>query len=289
MYIVMKIVIIITVVTAFLIIYMYRTRSQYTEMIQPIPKKVWTYWDTEKVPYIVEKCIESWRRVLPDFSIVVLNRNNLHKYVTIPDDILNHPNFNDMPARFADLVRLYVLEKHGGVWMDASIMLNEHFDSWMFDGTSEFYGYHIGIHNGWPVIENWFFACTKNHDFVRLWKEEFMQLMNFENVREYVNSRNKMGIDHSINEPEYLAMHLSAQKVLQIDKYPIDKLSLKSAADGPFRFLSKNNWDVKRGLEDACKNKEIRNPMLKLRGIERAVIEKHKNNDLSNKKCNWFN
>jgi hypothetical protein len=64
---------------------------------------------------------------------------------------------------------------------------------------------------------------------------------------------------------------------------------LKSAVDGPFRYLNKNNWVIKRGLEDACKNKEIRNPMIKLRGIDRAVIEKHLSNNLSNKKCNWFN
>lgn len=285
----MRTVLILLTLTMLLIMYTYMNRSEYTDYVQPIPKKVWTYWDSEQLPYVVEKCIENWRKVLPDYTIVLLNKNNLRQHVSIPDEIVNHPNFNDFPARFADLVRIYVLAEHGGVWMDASIMLNEHFDSWMFNGTADFYGYHIEIHNGWPVIENWFFACTKHNDFVRLWKEEFLQLKNFDHVSKYIESRNNLGIDHSIGHPDYLTMHLSAQKVLQIDKYPIEQLSLKNARDGPFLFLRNNDWDSKKGLEDACTNKEIRNPMMKIRGNDREVLAKHLDGKLSNDICKWFN
>jgi hypothetical protein len=284
----MRTVAILIAFTMLFIMYTYMNRSEYTGYVASIPKKVWTYWDTEKLPFFVDKCIENWRKILPDYTIVVLNKNNLHQYVSIPGEILNHPSFNDKPARFSDLVRLCVLAEHGGVWMDASIMLNEHFDSWLLNGTSDFYGYHINIHNGWPVVESWFFACTKHNDFVRLWKEEFLQIKNFKNVIEYVNSRVKLGVDHSLDDPYYLAIHIAAQKVLQINKYPINKISTTTAADGPYLYLSRNDWNIEKGLEDVCANKDIRKPLMKIRSCERQVIEANKDGKLSNTKCEWF-
>jgi mannosyltransferase OCH1-like enzyme len=150
-----------------------------------IPNKIWTFWDGE-VPDVVEKCISSWRKYNPTYSIVVLNKENLSNYLEPQEiEILNHPNFNDSVQRFSDVVRLLILSKYGGFWIDASIICHTSFD-WIHEIQEkkqvEIVGYYLDgftlsdykIHS--PVIESWFFACIPNSPFVKDWCNEFLSI-----------------------------------------------------------------------------------------------------------------
>ena len=123
-----------------------------------VPRKIWSYWDNQdKIPKSVKMCMESWKKSNPDYEIVLLTRKNFKGYVTIPDEIREHPHYNDSPQRFADLVRLYALEEHGGIWIDASVLIKEHFDKWLFPRYAEFVGYFQSkytVDKKMPVIEN---------------------------------------------------------------------------------------------------------------------------------------
>jgi hypothetical protein len=258
------------------------------------PKKIWTYWDSQdRLPKTVKMCMESWRKYNPEYEITLLTRKNFYNYVNIPVEVSSHPNFNDNPTRFADLVRLYSLAEHGGVWIDSSVLLKAPLENWIFPRYAEFSGFYIDaftkdIKTG-PVIENWFFACNKGSQFIRKWKEEFLKLADYINVEKYVESRKKMGVDfEKIATPIYLAMHVAAQKVIQIDKYPLDTLILKRAEDGPFKYLVDAKWDSEKALKLACANKKYQEPILKMRGDERKVMEKEIEYDLSSDKCGWL-
>lgn len=258
-----------------------------------IPKKIWTYWDNpDKIPKTVKICMEGWRKYNPDYEIILLTKTNYNKYVTIPEDIAKNPNFNDNPTRFADLVRIWVLAQNGGVWVDSSIILKAPLESWLFLRPAEFSGFYIAAFtkdNLPPVIENWFFACNKDSQFVKLWKDEFSQIAKYPSVEKYVKSRKEMGVKiDGINEPVYLAMHVAAQKILQVDKYPLDSLILRKAENGPFKYLVENEWNSEKAIEFACKNKEYQSPIMKLRGCERKIIEPKIDSDFSVERCGWL-
>lgn len=84
---------------------------------------VWTYWEGESVPSLVQKCQASWRRHLPEESYAI------HFLTPESEELasLSFPSTFDeiQPAQRADLIRLRLLEKYGGLWMDASVYLTE--------------------------------------------------------------------------------------------------------------------------------------------------------------------
>jgi hypothetical protein len=257
-----------------------------------VPKKIWTYWDNpRKIPKSVKMCMEGWKKYNPNYKIILLTKENYKGYVTIPVELTSHPNFNDFPARFADLVRIWTLAEHGGVWIDSSMILKAPLDDWLFPRSAEFSGFYIDgftSNKKYPVIENWFFACNKRSEFVRLWRDEFSEIGKFPNVEKYVESRRKFVDFQKIDNPIYLAMHVSAQKVLQVDKYPLELLILKKAEDGPFRYLVDTKWNSEKALDVACSDKRYQEPIMKIRGAERGILEKKINDDLSIEKCEWI-
>lgn len=85
-----------------------------------IPKLIWIYWDSETLPEIVRMCIEQVKKLCSDYEVMVLNENNVHNYITLPEVNGSLPKSN-----VADIIRLLLLKKYGGVWMDASIFLTE--------------------------------------------------------------------------------------------------------------------------------------------------------------------
>jgi hypothetical protein len=253
-----------------------------------IPKIIWSYWDNpETVPKTVKLCMESWKKQNPNYEIRMLNKVNFSEYVKIEDEILNNPNYNDIPAHFSDLVRIHALEKYGGVWVDSSMLMSKPLDSWLFEESDkEFYGFYFaGFTTTKPVIENWFFACKQNSKFMKLWLQEYLNVSKYASIEEYVNSRKEMDIDITkINGPIYLFQHVAAQKVLQIDKYPIDKLSLSMAEEGPYKYLVEANWDSNKGVHSLCDDENGYYSIIKMRGGERRIFEDNYDK-LSNCEC----
>jgi hypothetical protein len=282
------------VLVALLLIIIYVGITVSASVPPAIPKKIWTYWDdANKLPKTVHMCMDGWRTLHPTYEITLLTRDNYATYTEIPITLTEHPNFHDNPTRFSDLVRIWTLAQHGGIWIDSSVLVKRPLEQWLPPPggcpAPEFIGYYIdGMTTRAPVIENWFYAAPPASPFVVAWRDEFSHIADFPSVSDYVENRRHLGVDISkVIAPEYLAQHVAAQKVLQLDGYPQDRLFLRRAEDGPFRYLADNNWDSKAALHAACANPTYQTPMMKLRGVERGVLESALDGDLSPNKCGW--
>lgn len=258
-----------------------------------VPRKIWTYWDNpDKIPKVVKMCMESWKKSNPDYEIVLLTKKNYKGYVTIPDEIRSHPHYNDSPQRFADLVRLYALEEHGGIWIDASVLVKEHFDKWLFPKYAEFAGYYqkgYSVNDKTPAIENWFMAAHKNSKFIKMWKQEFLEMATFKDIQLYLDSRRDMGVKFdNFRNPFYLAAYVAAQKVIQYDKYPLDTLILRNSEEGPFKYLMDAKWLPEKAMKLACSDKKYQTPLMKMTSDERNILERDFDYDLSCKNCGWL-
>lgn len=243
-----------------------------------IPKVIWTYWDGDDIPETVKKCMQTWNKHNPDYTITMLSNSNINSY--LPDaDVLNMKMANT-PQRKSDFIRIHILEKYGGIWCDATIMMTGSIDFMREKTGYDFVGYHIGkmMNNPEsPVIENWCMAAPPGSTFIKKWREIFTTINAFNTPEEYVKSITDQGVDISkVESPDYLTMHVASQHVIQKQMTPEDvsrKMYLMKAEDGPLKYLSDNDWDSSRGLTDMCYNKSYIHPITKFRGSERAIIE----------------
>jgi hypothetical protein len=260
---------------------------------QSIPRHIWTFWDKPLLPHVVQRCIETWYVHCPDYTITIIRPETLHDYIT-DIDLLALP-FADNPQRLSDFVRLCVLHKYGGFWMDASIVMFENLDYFHEKQQSspsiEVVGYYTGINQTrpqFPVIESWFFGCVKESTFVRCWKSEFMRINDFYSSVTYVENMNCNGIDlQNLGLSRYyLAIHVAAQSVLQRKKTS-HMICLDRAEDGPFKYLADHNWDMCRATKElSLHSYRMYSPFIKFTSKGRKVLNQKENNiDLVIENC----
>lgn len=245
-----------------------------------IPKHIWTYWDDGKVPDVVRKCMGTWKKHNPDYEVTLLTRENLKEY--LPDVDIFSFKFTQTPQQIADLVRVHVLAKHGGVWADSTIIMNRPLVSILNQNSYEFVGYFLKSRTTipeTPYLENWFFACKPNSSFIKMWRDEMAHINTYPSIEEYSKEVRKQGVDlQGIDDPIYLWMHVAAEVVMQ-KKMTKDEVSRKmkflSADDGPFKFMFDNDWESVKGVKSLCD--AVKSPdrpvFFKLRGGERKVLE----------------
>lgn len=249
-----------------------------------IPKKIWTYWHDETLPDIIKRCIENWKKLNPDYEIIILNNSNYKEYIK-GCDILSYPA-SRFHARVADFMRIHVLNQNGGIWLDASIILHESLD-WVLniyqDNYYEFIGYHIiskQTRPEYPVIENWFMAAPLGSEFIRKWLKIFLESNNFQSDYDYLLYIESLGIDlQNLTRTGYLTMHYAVQYILQKEMSIKDiqsKLYLEKAEDGPFKYLHENGWKHKESIEALCADKELQTKVVKFRKNDRKAIEDEK-------------
>ena len=91
----------------------------------PYPQKIWTLWlqGYENAPDIVKICISSMKKYANNYDVVVLDENNLSKYITLPDFIMQKYKKGFIsPIHFSDIVRLELLDRYGGTWIDSTVL-----------------------------------------------------------------------------------------------------------------------------------------------------------------------
>jgi hypothetical protein len=241
-----------------------------------IPKIIWTYWNNNKLPEFVEKCVDTWRKYNPDYQINVVTPANLGKYVEID---VKEIHWNDSREREADIIRAIIIEKYGGVWSDASIIMTKSLNQFI-NTDKEFVGFYIKSFTSnmdYPVLENWFFASVAHGDFIRRWKAAFFNVGNFACPTFASDHYINLGVDtQKIDSKDYLFMHIAAQYVMQIYMTPDEickTMRFQEAESGPFKYLALNSWNTKKALKSLCAGENITD-IIKLRGVERNYVIK---------------
>ena len=89
---------------------------------------VWVIWwqDIKNAPQIVQECIASQRLYVDNncYEYHLLNSETVWKYVELPQEIIEKFNRKEIGfAHFSDILRLALIKKYGGVWMDATIFM----------------------------------------------------------------------------------------------------------------------------------------------------------------------
>ena len=254
------------------------------ESSSEIPNIIWAFWDGEP-PETVKKCVQSWKHYNPEYEVILLNKQSLSKY--LPDvDFASIRHAKDSNTRFSDFVRLNILAKYGGIYIDASTICHKPF-SWLHaiqkKKNVDFIGYYIDkfteptYKSNSPVIENWFFAATPNSTFVQDWLKEFMRTNKYSTIDKYLENVQENNVSiQKIDIPNYLAMHVAAQSILQKNPQKYD-IYLFPAEKGPFKYLVDTDWNIENAIKlltnEKTNTQYFELPIVKMRGCERPHME----------------
>lgn len=99
-------------------------RTYDTALMHESSNKVWICWfqGMENAPELVQKCYQSVKRNLPDREIIILTTDNIKDYIHFPDYIMEKWKRGVIThTHMTDLLRLELLIKYGGMWLDATV------------------------------------------------------------------------------------------------------------------------------------------------------------------------
>ena len=143
------------------------------------PKIIWTCWwqGEENLPPVVKRCFESIRRYCPDFELRIITADNIQNYIELPDYIMQkHKQGYIQRAHLADITRLALLEKYGGIWMDATIYLTAPLPKIITEAP--FFAYHgHELHQG----QIWFFKTAPHNAIITGLKNLLLEYWKYEN------------------------------------------------------------------------------------------------------------
>ena len=130
-----------------------------------IPQVIWMLWlqGEDAAPPLVQASFESWRRHNPAWDVIVLDREVLSEHVSLP----NFPDHLRM-SHIANIVRLQLLARYGGVWADATTLCLRPLDSWI-DSVTPTGFFAFARPQPLRALATWFVAAEKQSPFVHAW------------------------------------------------------------------------------------------------------------------------
>ena len=144
-------------------------------------KKIFIYWDKgfELAPPIVTKCVESWVKHNNDWKIILLDDNNLKQYIDINETFKDHLDVinNLTKTSYSDVIRLLLLDKYGGAWIDATVFCNRPL-KWLKD--TEFFMFEKPD----KLPSTWFIYTGLNNYIIKEWKSS---MINYIKKLEYTD------------------------------------------------------------------------------------------------------
>lgn len=149
-----------------------------------IPHIIWICWlqGRDQAPELVQQCINSVEKYAKGFEIRLLTEESMWEYVSLPENIIRKYKRGQIPfTQFSDLLRVCLLAQHGGIWMDATVLLTDSIPDFVFENhlfmfrtswlqPSKHYG------------SSWFLAASQGHPLMLNMQELLIQYWTHEST-----------------------------------------------------------------------------------------------------------
>ena len=149
---------------------------------------IWMYWETPQnkiKPGYIDLCYNSVLHNCSDcFNIILLDEKNIYQYIPNLDDYkLDHLA---IPQK-VDLYRYILLEKYGGLWIDADILVLKCLCGYYKKlDKYDYVGFGCGfdkktcgeINNGYGRPLNWMMASKPNTPYLKCIKDSALEKIN---------------------------------------------------------------------------------------------------------------
>ena len=161
-----------------------RLRRKYRRFIRDFTKgkpttqrirshKVWVCWlqGMDAAPALVQQCWRSLQMHLPERDLVLITEDNYKDYVNFPEHIQKKIDSGIITrTHFSDLLRLELLLKYGGTWIDATVLCTGgRIPDYMLDSDLFlFQTLKPGLDGHTTCISSWFMTACTNHPILAL-------------------------------------------------------------------------------------------------------------------------
>ena len=228
------IIIIIIVIIIVVIYYKWINKDEFTSVDKininnsEYSKIVWVYWENIKrdtFPTYISLCIDNLYKKTKDtdYKVIYLNENNIREY--LPN--LRKDFDNLLIAQKTDYYRIALLEKYGGVWIDADVIVMNNLKP-IFDKLEEGYDY-VGFGctgyecvNGYGKPSNWVIGSLKNGKLIKRClnklDEKLDKKLNIMNDNPYDDSYHDYGkyiiwssLEELMKESNYKYYHFTSE------------------------------------------------------------------------------
>lgn len=89
------------------------------------PKVLWSGWlqGENSAPELVKACWNSWRQHLPGYELRIITMDNYTWWIELPEWFVEKYRRGIIPpALFSDVMRIELLVRHGGTWIDGTVL-----------------------------------------------------------------------------------------------------------------------------------------------------------------------
>jgi len=261
-----------------------------------LPKTIWMYWDTVDLPPLIQRIRTNNIGKLAGWQINYLNQTNIKDYISAAE----YPKKFDtlISQHKADWIRLALLSKYGGTWIDAAIIINDAFalDRLYYNSLvikSQFTGFSfknyetnsqsnkgLGLY-----IENWFIMAPINSIVIKLWLNQFERAihMGFLLYKKYLDRKmvdTSKIYDKDKPEDVYLTQHACLQFVMQKQlEMPLPPMIILPAENDMLKIRYNCDYD------DACTMNTLKDKPDVARALPYIKLvkgERNTNIDISN-------
>ena len=137
------------------------------------PRRVFSMWlqGEAEAPPLVRACLDSIR-TRSGVELVILDGKSVFDWIDLPRSIVRKWKEGKMkPAHFADICRVELLYRYGGIWMDATDYLDAPLPEWLWE--ADFFVYQGGdtLKGAYGGIQNCFIRGAKGAYLLKVWRD----------------------------------------------------------------------------------------------------------------------
>lgn len=110
--------------------------------------KIWVFWwqGEEHMPELIKKTFQSIVKYSNGHEVILLSKTNYSSFVDVPKIILDKVESKKMSfAHLSDFIRLQLLSRYGGLWIDSTILVLKPIEDAVF--SYPFYSIHTNPHD----------------------------------------------------------------------------------------------------------------------------------------------
>jgi hypothetical protein len=163
--------------------------------------------------------------------------------VTIPDPF-RHPSFALFRDhdRWEELLALYTLAEHGGIWLHPTVHLQQPLHHWLFPRDAEVAGFYS---ERTTLLDKRCIACNKESPFIQQWKSAYLEMARHPSVHSFLLSLPPTSLPAHLSTADEV-MALALHHTLQETPYPMESVILRPLEKGPIKHILQAKGDKKK-------------------------------------------
>lgn len=227
-----------------------------------VPKIIWLWWEQgwADAPFICGYTVKSFSHWNPEYKIMLISKNNFNEFI---DKKYNWLFQCQGPAFRADIVRLLLLQKYGGVYADAATFCCVNITSFLKEiNFSKFWGFDIKSFNknkDERTLGSWLYISEPNTFIINTFTNVFLKSAKENPIKHIYFLHHKTLSDLICNDIQFKIWYNNLKKINVF----MNRIGAKYLSYNSSSIINEPEWFHPNNIEKLIKNNEFK--IIKLR------------------------